>query len=192
MNYSEEHERLLRSMGRHPDQIDAGAALWANAKKLIRKPLSKWPQFEPVWDCNEANFYFALDGESPEAFASDYPQGVRCCDVDLSELDARLCAGSRRSAGEVWGFADSKVAEAICFWAEGGKMTPPMILLVTVGGEAQLHVKGGNNRLAIVRAKGIARVKVLILRDELTAVKGMLPSLIECTTQMVQDAGAKT
>lgn len=192
MNVDPEDEELLRRLRRLPDQLDAGAALWAKAERVIRKPVAEWPEFEPVWDCDDASFHLSLDGTSPEAFASSYPDGVCCCDVDLSDLDSQLCGGSLRSAAEVWGIADTKVAEAICFWTEGGKMTPPMILLITAEGKPQLYVKGGNNRLAIVRAKGVVRLKVLIRRNELAAVSNMLRSLREETPSAKRDAGALT
>lgn len=179
MNLDAEHEEMLRRLGRHPDQIAARAAKWAKAKKMIRKPVARWPAFDPKWDCDEASFYLSLDGESPESFNYLYPQGVCCCDVDLSELDSRLCAMSRRSAAEIWGFADAKVAEAIRFWAEGGKMTPPMIVLVE--GKKELYVAGGNNRLSVARAKGVTRIKILVRRDELAAIKDLLASLCEDT-----------
>ncbi|MFL9996242.1 hypothetical protein PQR34_34615 [Paraburkholderia sediminicola] len=185
MNLDAEHEEMLRRVGRHPDQIAARAANWAKARKMIRKPVARWPAFDPKWDCDEASFYLSLDGESQESFNSLYPQGVCCSEVDLSELDRRLCALSQRSATEIWGFDDAKVAEAIRFWAEGGEMTPPMIVLVE--GTSELHVAGGNNRLSVVRAKGVARIKILVRRDELAVVKDLLPSLREDTPTAGQE-----
>ena len=92
-------------------------------EELNGKPVQTWPRFDVAWDFGPENFYRSLDGVDSDAFISSHPEGVVCVTVDLAELDATLCVGSKRSKDEVWGIRDDKVVQVIKFWIGKGKMS---------------------------------------------------------------------
>ncbi|MBA9067003.1 hypothetical protein FHR71_000733 [Methylobacterium sp. RAS18] len=149
-------------------------------RKLRRKPVAKWPPFAPLWDHEPGNFHRSADGCSAAKFREAYSNGLMLAEVDLIELDAALIGNSRRTVQEVWGVgADDKVARAIRYWSEGGAMTPAMVQPHTTG---EIIIVGGNNRLAVARAKGVSRVPVLFEPEHLPAMQANLPNLVVLST----------
>ena len=131
------------------------------ARKLIRLPISEWPEFDVLWNLNPIDFRYSLDGCSVDDFISYYPDGMILSEVSLSELDMQLCKFNQRSAEEVWdvGF-DDKAARVLLSWIEGRAITPPLVGRTNITDELCLH--GGNHRLAVARAKGETRLPILI------------------------------
>lgn len=149
-------------------------------RKLLRKPVAEWPPFAPLWDYEPGNFHRSADGCSAAKFRGAYSNGLILAEVDLIELDAALIENSRRTAQEVWGVgADDKVARAIRHWSEGGVMTPAMVQPQTIG---EIIIVGGNNRLAVARAKGVGRVPVLFEPGHLPSMQAKLPGLFALAT----------
>ena len=169
---------MLKKNRPRPDQLDASRERDAKVSKLIKKPVARWPEFEPEWDCDAASYRRAEDGAMSAAdFAAKYSGGVTCCDVLIADLDAVLTTGSRRSKDEAWGFNDRKVAGVILFWSEGGTMTPPLISVGRWSGKDEIHIVGGNNRLAVLRSKGVVETKILVQTPQLDVAKALMPSL---------------
>jgi len=72
------------------------------ARKLIRLPISEWPEFDVLWNLNSTDFHYSFDGFSVDDFNRYYPKGLILSEVSLFELDSQLCKFNQRSAEEVW------------------------------------------------------------------------------------------
>ncbi|MFF8799872.1 MULTISPECIES: hypothetical protein [unclassified Methylobacterium] len=143
---------------------------------LRGKAVKRWPAFQVDWDPEPGNFYRSRDATSASDFRAQHPNGVTLGDVPLSELDAALHVGSRRSAQEVWSIGErGKVARAIRHWEDGYAMTPPMLDQASDG---TITIAGGHNRLAVARAKGETSVPILFDPARLAFMQGKLPSLV--------------
>jgi hypothetical protein len=140
------------------------------ADAIEGQPLETWPAFDVRWDLDQSSFYRVYDGADPDSVNTD--EFVLIPDVSLADIDAALTPYWHRTAEEVWivGSPD-KAARAIVHWHEGGRMTPPLIVPTSDG---RLAIGGGNHRLAVARAKGIARLPVLVKKDQETRVRQIL------------------
>jgi hypothetical protein len=142
----------------------------SDIRSVRRKPREEWPaSFQVHWDFSPENIYLAVDGGAPEDYTSDkYSFG----EADLAEIDEKLHGSSRRSASELWGVVDNKVAKAILHWSNGLAMTPPL-LEVNMG---CLVIVGGNNRMAVCRADFQQRLPFLYLRVQTNLFAAKLSS----------------
>ncbi|WP_028167344.1 hypothetical protein [Bradyrhizobium elkanii] len=130
----------------------------ALAEKVMGRPVEQWPAFEVVWTDDPARYYWTFDGADPAAVNPDeYRLGAG---VDLAKIDAALTKYWHRRADEVWTVGDPrKAARIIIHWSEGVHMTPAMV--VPTADSKNLTLAGGNHRLAVARAKGVALVPIL-------------------------------
>lgn len=167
-------EGFYKSIGRFPpaEQKERNRQS-REAKKLIKLPIADWPEFEVKWDVHPNKQNLAFDGVSVEEFVDDFPDGLILAEVSLDELDNELCSFNKRTPEEVWGVgSNQKAAEVILNWAEGKKITPPMIR--KTNGTNEICIGGGNHRLAVARAKRESKMFILIDPLELDFISSRL------------------
>ena len=124
-------------------------------------PIQDWPDFTIRWSLEKADQHYAFDGLDPESFFEEYPAGLRVVEsVKIAELDDRLHRVSRQYPNEFWeiGWTGSK-AEIILHFVENRALTPP---LVCIHSGTLLCIGGGNQRLAVARAKGEEVIPILV------------------------------
>ncbi|PXA03904.1 hypothetical protein DDZ13_09700 [Coraliomargarita sinensis] len=136
-------------------------------------PIKDWPDFTVRWSLEKADQHYAFDGLDPESFFEEYPEGLRVIEsVKIAELDDRLHSVSRQHPDEFWkiGWVGSK-AEIILHFVENKALTPP---LVCIHNGNLLYIGGGNQRLAVARAKGEEAIPILVKPSEYDKVIDIL------------------
>jgi hypothetical protein len=146
---------------------------WEEASNYLYVPLQNWPSFKVQWSLTREEQYYALDSYRPESFAEDYPEGLHLIHgIALRVLDLCLCAISRQTPDEFWTVGiPGKKARVIADFIAGKALTPP---LIRVCEPMCLLVAGGNQRLAVARAKGEDTVPILVPPEEAELVQELL------------------
>jgi hypothetical protein len=99
------------------------------------------------------------------SFAEHFPGGVTVICVPLALLDRQLTRMSGQAPDEFWDVGSQGAkARLLWEWVSGKAITPPLIILHD--DNLGLIVAGGNNRLAVARAKGAETVPILVKESE--------------------------
>ncbi|WP_431047854.1 hypothetical protein [Roseateles sp. L2-2] len=175
LSQAERDAMLEDAIGLSPKTAADNQRVWDLATPLIGLPVGEWPDFDLAWDLRLESQHHVYDGVSSSEFAQSHPTGLLVAHVNLADLDAKLTPHSYRTAAEVWGVGnDRKAAKLVVRWSEGMQITPPLVKSFS----GQITLPGGNHRLAVARAKGVATVPVLVVPSDREAVQAILESLV--------------
>lgn len=139
---------------------------------LLNKPIEEWPEFAMQWDEDPESFHHSLDGTKAADIDTNEIALVR---VKLSNLDAVLQDWNLRTVDEVWSVGNPRrAARVIVHCSEGGKLSPVWVVPTTPG---KVGLVGGNQRLAVARAKGTQELPIIFWKKELERLKPLFPEL---------------
>lgn len=158
---------------------------WKRHKKIIQKlevvadalldlPIDQWPEININWDLSKESMRFALDGLSASKFRQSYPDVLIVRWVELDKLNNVLCSFNKRSVEETWnvGFKD-KLARVIAWVSDGNPLTPIYISINEALGD-KLKLEGGNHRYAMLNAKKISPIPVLLRKSEESIISSII------------------
>lgn len=134
-------------------------------------PVIDWPDFKIEWDLNPDNFLYTFDGWDAETFKSKFPNGLILGVADITEIVKNLTRISNRTIY----VSDSCDALVIAYWAEGNKMTPP---LIEISNNGKLLISGGNHRFSVCRAKNEKRIYFLTIPGLKNQIEEILKSVV--------------
>jgi len=159
---------------KHPDAIKENRRISEKAAQYTGKPVGEWPEFEIMWDFSPDRQHYCLDGETPDTIKAQFPNGFAVGYTSLAQLDEKLHRGSKRTNDEIWNIGcKSKLAKCIVHWQEGNLMTPVIIRAF----KDEIHIAGGNHRLAIARARNIEKVPFYVCPKDISKVEAILKSV---------------
>lgn len=142
----------------------------ARALQLSKAPPSRWPEVTLKWDESPANWHRSIDGSTASDFGSRFPNAELAW-VNCALLHDRLGTNSTRKYDPFSRHYKSKSAGIVAHAELGGKLSPP---LVTCSSQ-QLHIAGGNHRLALAKHMGQKFVPILYLAGERHSIEQLLP-----------------
>jgi hypothetical protein len=125
-----------------------------DAKELEKQPITDWPKQSIEWDLTIENWHLSMDDHDPESFKKEFPD-AEIVWVKTSKLLRNL---TKPNELPFPGFSRGKIARLVIHLQNGGKVSPPCILL----GPEILLVAGGNHRIHWANIINLKKLPILI------------------------------